>query len=450
MVRKLIKQSCCMFYKICYKILKFFVCRFHQNYYQRIEIIGLENIPENVPIIFAPNHQNAIMDALILVCALRKPVLFMARGDFFYSRIINSLLRFIHIIPVYRKSEGLENISKNADSFQIAIKELQNGGYVCIMPEAGHQGVHYIRPLSKGIFRLATSAQQYLPDTPMFIVPVGIFYSSYYHYHSSVFASFGNAIRVQKFTQDRKNSNAIVINSLKGTLYEKMKTNIIHIQPGKFYEFIDRIAMFVPYLNKQHNSKMKLSRQVSHIKNFTNYCNQLFIDRQEYLIKAYEQYKLFKNEINYWSNYPEMIADKDFNNKRLLKDSILAIVFAPFTIIILTIYALPLIMPEIINRFITDKQFYSSVQFVVLFVGIPIWLLILFFIWLSISNNLIFSLILLILACFSFKFVFLFIRFYKQLYIQYKAKKVKKILLQQIIQILDSLEYKTDNHVAKN
>ena len=29
---------------------------------------GKENVPKNVPIVFAPNHQNALMDAMVLVC----------------------------------------------------------------------------------------------------------------------------------------------------------------------------------------------------------------------------------------------------------------------------------------------------------------------------------------------------------------------------------------------
>ena len=43
---------------------------FFFHYYSRVEINGVENIPRDSAVIFAPNHQNALMDALIVLFAM--------------------------------------------------------------------------------------------------------------------------------------------------------------------------------------------------------------------------------------------------------------------------------------------------------------------------------------------------------------------------------------------
>ncbi len=41
-------------------------------FYRKIEVRGLKNIPKNKPVIFAGNHQLAILDALLIVCSSKK------------------------------------------------------------------------------------------------------------------------------------------------------------------------------------------------------------------------------------------------------------------------------------------------------------------------------------------------------------------------------------------
>ena len=60
-------------------------------FYRRIEVINKHNIPVNQPVILAPNHQNALMDAMILVCNTPLQNVFLARADIFKGRL---LIRF--------------------------------------------------------------------------------------------------------------------------------------------------------------------------------------------------------------------------------------------------------------------------------------------------------------------------------------------------------------------
>ena len=54
--------------------------------YSRFVQIGRENIPQDGAIIFAPNHTNTLMDALVVLNMDRNPKVFVARADVFKNR----------------------------------------------------------------------------------------------------------------------------------------------------------------------------------------------------------------------------------------------------------------------------------------------------------------------------------------------------------------------------
>jgi len=67
-----------------YLLLKRLSISLFRLYYKRVTILGQENIPEGeVPVIFAPAHQNALMDAMAVHACYPEPVVFMMRGDAF-------------------------------------------------------------------------------------------------------------------------------------------------------------------------------------------------------------------------------------------------------------------------------------------------------------------------------------------------------------------------------
>jgi 1-acyl-sn-glycerol-3-phosphate acyltransferase len=109
-----------------YEILRWFVRIAHRLFYSSVVVIGKENIPEGVPVIFAPNHQNALMDPLAIVCTLPDQVVFLARADIFSNKIARFFLRFLKILPVYRIRDGKENLDNNQYIFDLSVEVLKN------------------------------------------------------------------------------------------------------------------------------------------------------------------------------------------------------------------------------------------------------------------------------------------------------------------------------------
>ncbi|HCY01414.1 MAG TPA: hypothetical protein DG754_14855 [Bacteroidales bacterium] len=65
-----------------YYVLKLYVDLCFKFYFKST-IEGLENIPKDKPIILAPNHQNALMDALAVLCTKTWQPVFVAPAGIF-------------------------------------------------------------------------------------------------------------------------------------------------------------------------------------------------------------------------------------------------------------------------------------------------------------------------------------------------------------------------------
>ena len=96
-----------------WQLIWFFVKIAMKVFYKNITIEGKENIPRNCPIIFASNHQNALMDPLAILYASNMQVVFAARADMFKNKTVTKILYFLKIIPIFRMKDGKENLQKN-------------------------------------------------------------------------------------------------------------------------------------------------------------------------------------------------------------------------------------------------------------------------------------------------------------------------------------------------
>ena len=69
------------------------------------------------PLLIAANHPNSFLDAIIIATLFDKPVYSLARGDAFKKPLYARLLRKLNMHPVYRTSEGVENMEHNYSTF---------------------------------------------------------------------------------------------------------------------------------------------------------------------------------------------------------------------------------------------------------------------------------------------------------------------------------------------
>lgn len=150
------------------------------------EIINPQLLHQKGPLLLVANHPNSFLDAIIIAAHFKEPIYFLARGDAFRKPWHNTLLRLLHMIPIYRISEGRENLHKNEYAFERSAELLKQNQIVLIFIEGICLHTHMLQPFKKGAARIALSVIQ--QKAPLGIMPITISYNS--------FTSFGKNIRL--------------------------------------------------------------------------------------------------------------------------------------------------------------------------------------------------------------------------------------------------------------
>ena len=230
-----------------YALLKLVAGFWHNNvFYRKIIVIGRENINPDNHIIFAPNHQNALMDALAVLFTNPGHNVFLARADIFRNKILASILYFLKILPVYRIRDGYSSLKGNDEIFSKTIDVIKNKNGLVILPEGNHEGFRRLRQLKKGICRVAFQSDESEGNTlKIKIIPVGLEYSNYIRYRQVLTVVYGEPIEVSEFHELYKTSPDRALVELKNKLSEKMKNIIVHIDTEEDYEAIDELRSII-------------------------------------------------------------------------------------------------------------------------------------------------------------------------------------------------------------
>ena len=170
--------------------------------YRKFQVTGLENIPTDGSVILAPNHSNALMDAMVILRTRKGPTVYGARADLFENPILAKLLAFLKIVPMVRKRDGVRKVLQNLDIQEDIITVLEDGVPFCMFAEGTHRAKHSLLPVGKGVFRIAVAAAQRF-DKPVYVVPVGIDYSDYFRYSGTSLVQFGEPVDVTEYVTSR-------------------------------------------------------------------------------------------------------------------------------------------------------------------------------------------------------------------------------------------------------
>lgn len=349
-----------------YQIIYPYARAFFYHYYGKLEIRGTENIPRNAPVIFAPNHQNALMDALIVLFSAPGDVVFLARADIFSKRFLAFFLNSLKILPVFRQRDGASELGKNADIFDISVNVLKNKHYLCIMPEGNHGDQRKLRTLVKGIFRIAFQAQEDAGSDPFVkIVPVGLDFGDYVKQNASLFINYGKPIEVSEYWEQYQENNARAINSLKARLADELRPVMIDIQNEEHYEAIYALkGIYNGTMRAELGIQgTKLSDRFRADKELIARLDAIAAgeapDRLAPLMQKVLQYTEQVNKLNIrdW-----VVAEKGYSMVRTFWRCLYLLALAPFFLYGLINNAIGYFLPVRLVRNIKDLQFHASVK----------------------------------------------------------------------------------------
>ncbi len=365
---------------ILYDLLRTYVRVCIALFYRKIKITSKHKVPGTGPFIFAPNHQNAVMDTMAILYATWVDPVFMARADVFNNALVASILRFLKILPVYRIRDGFREVKKNDAVFREALGVLKRKNPLCIMPEGNHGDKRRLRRLVKGIFRIALQAQENAKDEHVKILPVGIDYSSYTAYQSDLLINFGNLVDVHEYLPLYNQNPALAINELKDHVAREMRKLMIDIKNLELYH--EYYAMKGIY-NKTMRKQMNIRKN--------NLYNRFLASREiiRNLDEACEKYPgLIRSLTDKIRNYQKGLGRFGLADRTMDPDhrnSILPVFETPMLILLLPLFfyglinnLIPCLISITLTRKAKDRQFHSSIKFVAGILLFPLFYLLQF------------------------------------------------------------------------
>ena len=198
------------------------------------------------PLLIACNHPNSFLDAIIIASLFKHPVYSLARGDAFIKPFHARLLRSLNMFPVYRVSEGAENLEHNYKTFDECRSIFKNNGIVLIFSEGRCINEWHLRPLKKGTARLAFSSWQ--QGIPLKVLPTGINYSSFRRFGKNIKLNFGEIMEPDDY--DPENANGKDILAFNDRLRTRLKQLVIEADADDVADITEKFFVPQPILKK--------------------------------------------------------------------------------------------------------------------------------------------------------------------------------------------------------
>jgi len=129
----------------------------------RVKVRGLENIPEEGPVLLVCNHVS-FLDPLVIMAGVRRPVRFVMYYKIFNIPVLSFIFRTAKAIPIAGRNEDIELMNKAFDAVDQA---LADGEVVCIFPEGAITRDGAIAPFRPGV-------ETILARRPVPVVPLAL------------------------------------------------------------------------------------------------------------------------------------------------------------------------------------------------------------------------------------------------------------------------------------
>lgn len=142
-----------------FRVINFLITRVSY----RINIYGLENIPDKGGVILVPNHVTYIDGLLIWAACRKRNISFMIYHKMYNMALFSWLFKILQYIPVY---EG----RRVKESLDVAKEHLKKGGTICIFPEGELTRTGSMLPFRRGVEKLIESVvSKNVPIIPVYI-----------------------------------------------------------------------------------------------------------------------------------------------------------------------------------------------------------------------------------------------------------------------------------------
>jgi 1-acyl-sn-glycerol-3-phosphate acyltransferase len=203
-------------------------------YFKRIVLIGFSKENHAKSVIYLGNHQNALIDALLIATTTRRKTTFLTRSDVFKNPFVGNFLKYIGMLPIYRFRDGVDTLSKNTPIFNRCGEVLHDHEAILIFPEGNHGLKRRLRPLKKGFVSLL-SHRWSIDKQPVYLSPIGVNYIKAVRFPDAASIVYGDSLKIEPFEISQENTY-----SLLAELHGKLSVLTTHI-PESLEVYYDQI-----------------------------------------------------------------------------------------------------------------------------------------------------------------------------------------------------------------
>ncbi|WP_372650387.1 1-acyl-sn-glycerol-3-phosphate acyltransferase [Draconibacterium sp.] len=358
-----------------YWLLKQYVRFVDWTIHKKIILNGTENIPQNKPILIAPNHQNALSDPMAILLHTRFQPVWLARADIFKPGFITLALRFLKIMPVYRMRDGKDQLAKNEKTFADSIKVLENNCALALFPEAAHSAKRQMLSHKKAVPRIVFQAEEKADkNLDIHIVPTGIYYSSYWKFNRSVLVNFGEPIMVNDFLEAYNENPSAATLTLRDALEKAIEPLTLNIKSKENYESFELIrAIYGNTFAKKTGREKGFVQRFQSDQQLVKKLDELETISKEKTDEICSAAKRFDTKVRKYGLRPWLVENPENNFRKLGFNKLLLLITLPVFVFGFLFNAIPFIaIDTIVRKKIKDFAFWSSFSLVLGFTFFPI------------------------------------------------------------------------------
>lgn len=222
-----------------YYFLRFWVRLGLHVYFRDIEVSGKQHIPAKGPVIFAVNHPNTVLDALLTAGTNKRHSWFMAHGMAFKFGWLNAIFRSMRMLPVFRESEGTNAVKQNTEIFAKCSRILSRNGSLIMFPEGSHSRMWKIRDMRKGLARIVHETVKH--NENLVVIPVGITYFDPLYAFSDVLIQYGEPISAAEYFKNPEENDVQSQLKLMKAISTKLEQLTLHISGSDYKDIYTRV-----------------------------------------------------------------------------------------------------------------------------------------------------------------------------------------------------------------
>lgn len=170
-------------------------------FFRRIEVVGNEAIPPQGPLLIVANHQNSLIDPILIVAYLERAPRFLGKATLWHNRILAPFLHYGRVIPVYRRQDPGFDAGRNEETFDAARAVLQHGGAIALFPEGRSHSEPRLVEIRTGAARIAAGLDAEARSR-LSIVPVGLHFDDKGRFRSGALVRVGEPLELGRLPAD--------------------------------------------------------------------------------------------------------------------------------------------------------------------------------------------------------------------------------------------------------